>query len=1517
MDQNQNQTETSKKKKNNTIKQMDATVPNPTIASSSDTSISSIKLTFPPITSHPAIGMDATIATSPVSDLSETSRNQTNPPSNHATPDTTYLVREINLASDEPSTHTTAQSNAPDVPSTPLMPESPHVQPPCIKNSFLPNEMFQHYRIEKELGRGGMGVVYQVWDTLLQRRVALKLLLFSQSMEQKELLRFIQEAQVTAQLHHPNIIQVYEVGQNPQPYFTMEYIQGETLKSLIQKEKVPIDKLVVWVKACAEGLEVAHQKKIIHRDIKPANIMIADDNVPKLMDFGIAKKQDSQLTLTHPSQGELLGTPTYMSPEQADGKTLDGRSDVYSLGTTLYQGLTGRPPYQGDSCIKILYQLTTPTVEPVLVSTLNPSVSKDLEAICHKCLEKNPNKRYSNAKSLADDLQNYISKKPVLARPITAWTKTYKWIHRNRITALALFLGIVSIFTGIFVTTWQWLQVEQARANEQQQRIVAESALQQTKEAKAKAEIAQRKAEEETQNARHEFGTALLERAKRYENDKDYFSAKMLLARAIGFEGCGGPVENYPPLLKKDSEEWKEAVSKINFMPNFRPIWQSPISKQHKNAIKSISYSPDGKFIASGGNTTMIHIWNMATGQCQTSFLVCNNAVESVSYSPDGKFITTVSLDKTIRIWDIKTGQCQTTLQGHEDVATSVSYSTDGKFIASGSTDKTIRIWNTATGKSHFTLQGHQGSITSVSYSPDNKFIASGSMDKTIRIWNAATGQCEIIFKGHAESIHSVSYSPDGKFIASGSQDQTIRVWDIKTAELQGTLQGHQEAVTSLNYSPDGRFIVSGSQDQTIRIWDTTTGKCQITLQGHEDAVATVTYAPDGKSIASGSRDGSIRIWDVTANQCQAILHGHQEAVASIIYSPDGKFIASGSQDQTIRIWDATTSQCQATLQGHTSYIMNIAYSPDGKFLASGSCDKTIQIWNVATGQCHATLQGHEDNVHSISYSPDGRFIASGSSDSTIRIWEMSTGQCQIIPQGGQNGVSSVTYSPDGKFIASANGNMATSQDNVIRIWDVSTKQCKAILQGHKAVIHSVKYSPDGKSIASGSTDNTIRIWDVATGVCQVTLQGHEEGVHSISYHPSGTFLASASWDKTIRIWDTKTGECQAILQGHKETVGDVTYSPDGRLIASGSDDKTIRIWDVSSMLNYAQYVSIVQYRKLLVTRLSTISHGEENPALFFSPTPYSSMAILQSQQTEEEKNLLLADQYCQAENFSSAIILFQQCDSYSPRVQEFKQRLQAALFQAARKCLYQENDFMAQYRLSQWKSLGGTWKNINCCDEELLLFYLSILRTQEFQHALAFVQESKFCEAEYFMKLCSVGLDDECSSDDAPIRPQEIAQQWRYILTLSWQPRLKLTADSQATWLALEKEPGYQAALSEWAKANTKPGSVTPLSPSHPTPQQIQKALAQFPWQILAYYQNRMTEQQLLETAKKLDSMSKTLSSNAPPRCLFQFYFAMGLWHLAKDTTKAKQYLRKCIDVSPKDDLLSRMVQAELDLLK
>ncbi len=580
---------------------------------------------------------------------------------------------------------------------------------------------------------------------------------------------------------------------------------------------------------------------------------------------------------------------------------------------------------------------------------------------------------------------------------------------------------------------------------------------------------------------------------------------------------------------------------------------------QSFGSVFSVTFSPDGKLLATGDANGEIRLWRVVNGQ---HLLTCKGHTKwiwSVAFSPDGLMLASSSDDQTVKLWDVENGKCLHTWRDHTDWVVSVAFSPDGQRLASGSFDKTVRIWDVQDGRCLGILREHTGQVLSVAFSPQGEIIASSSYDQTVKLWDVRDGKCLHTLRGHAHNIRSVAFSSDGRMLASGSDDQTMKLWDVQEGRCLRTLQAQTKRIGSVTFSPDSQLLASGSEDQTVRVWDVREGKCLQTLRGHNHRVWSVAFSPDGRTIASGSEDQTVKLWDVHTNQCINTLQGYVDRVRSLAFSPDGQTLASGSADQTVRLWNVREGQCFHTLPGHSNWITSVAFSPDGRMLASGDDDQTVRLWDVRDGKCLHTLPGHTGWVWSVAFSPDGLMLASGSEDQAVRIWDVENGKCLHTLPGHVGWVMSLAFSPDGETLASG------SDEQTVRLWKIRDGQCLYTLEGHTNWLLSAAFSPQGQILASGSGDQTVKLWDVENGKCIHTLQGHTNWVWSVAFSADGQRLASGSRDQTVRIWDVKNGKCLHTLQGHTNRVWSVAFSPDGQILASGGEDETIKLWDVQT----------------------------------------------------------------------------------------------------------------------------------------------------------------------------------------------------------------------------------------------------------------------------------------------------------------------------------------------------------------
>ncbi|MEG3928389.1 nSTAND1 domain-containing NTPase [Microcoleus sp. T3_D1] len=561
---------------------------------------------------------------------------------------------------------------------------------------------------------------------------------------------------------------------------------------------------------------------------------------------------------------------------------------------------------------------------------------------------------------------------------------------------------------------------------------------------------------------------------------------------------------------------WRAAITQINSLAQYSDALLNldNKSKAVKTSLKAVVQMQRTPWVDADTRTQVeLSLLNTVSQAAAPNTLGGHaNWVYAVSFSPDGKLLATGSADRTVKLWDTTTGKQINTLTGHTNEVYAVSFSPDGKLLATGSADNTVKLWDTTTGKQINTLTGHTHWVWGVSFSPNGKWLATGSRDKTVKLWDTTTGKQINTLTGHTDVVRAVSFSPNGKRLATGSADKTVKLWDTTTGKEIKTLTGHTKLVWGVSFSPNGKLLATGSDDKTVKLWDTTTDKEIKTLTGHTNAVYAVSFSPNGKRLATGSADKTVKLWDTTTGKQINTLTGHTNGVWGVSFSPNGKLLATGSADKTVKLWDTTGKQIK-TLTGHTDRVRAVSFSPNGKLLATGSGDKTVKLWDTTTDKEINTLTGHTDGVYAVSFSPNGKRLATGSRDNTVKLWDTTTGKEINTLTGHTNWVWGVSFSPNGKLLATG------SSDKTVKLWDTTTGKEIKTLTGHTDTVRAVSFSPNGKLLATGSADRTVKLWDTTTGKEINTLTGHTNGVWGVSFSPNGKLLATGSGDNTVKLW--------------------------------------------------------------------------------------------------------------------------------------------------------------------------------------------------------------------------------------------------------------------------------------------------------------------------------------------------------------------------------------------------------------
>lgn len=1103
------------------------------------------------------------------------------------------------------------------------------------------------YELRSRIGQGGMGAVYRAWQPSLGREVALKTLL--RSGDPKAEARFSREIRALGRVEHQNLIKIFTSGSHAEQWFyTMELIEGADLAAVCERlghsevglltqadwrqaissaceearqaekplsDDLPptstgdfdpngttlagsavagrgyIERIVESIRQSALAAHALHQAGVVHRDIKPGNIMVTPEgDRAVLMDLGLAQIADeSEGRLTRTRQ--FVGTLRYASPEQVLSVPVDVRTDVYSLGATLWELLTLQPLFGATE------QMPTPELmlkiqssDPEPPRRINPAIPEDLEAIVLKCLDKDRTRRYGSAHDLAEDLARWQRGDPVQAQAPTLRYLLGRYVRRHRAKIAAIAGGVLAAFViisslGIYAEVQRREAVEQRRAavsaadaerEAKEQAIAAQVAETAAKERAERAAELEREAKEAAEEARGQAEAAATAEAAAKEQalaaqaatEEQLLRAEWLLyASQIAGARLEWEMNNADAAWKKleatrgDFRGWE-----FNYLYSLFNQNQKTFAG-HDNRVNCVAVSPDGQRIASGGYDNTVKVSNLISGEELRSTVRQNDHVDGLAFSPDGVHIVGCC-KQTVTIWDVETLTAVRTWETGQRRVWTVSYSPDGARIVSSGDDRSVKVWDAATGEELVKLTGHTAGVMQAVFSPDGTKIFSGSSDRTVRVWDAASGEELWIARGHADGVSSLAVAPDGARLVTGSKDDTIKVWDAASGEELLTLPGHSEDVTRVAFSHDGRRIASASRDGTVRLWNAATGREDFVLRGHRDHVNWVAFSPDAETVVSASDDQTVKAWSVRSAQ-GPVTRTLTGDVNSVAFSPDGTFVVSGSADGLFttpgvaQVWEFSTGAERHSLRGHEKSVTSVAVSPDGKKIASGSWDGTVRVWDAATGAETLVFEGHTGKIESVAFSPDGAVIASATSEyrDSIKLWDADSGEVIRTLSGHTRNLSGAAFSPDGTLLAAG-------AEQAVKVWNAETGEELVTLTGHTSFVNHVCFSGDGGRIVSAGSDLTVRIWDTASGELLLTLRGHTSDVLSAVFSPDGRRIASSGHDETIRLWDAETGFETFALRGHASPVRCIAFSPDGSRLASGSGDylmpREMKLWDAS-----------------------------------------------------------------------------------------------------------------------------------------------------------------------------------------------------------------------------------------------------------------------------------------------------------------------------------------------------------------
>lgn len=1046
------------------------------------------------------------------------------------------------------------------------------------------------YKLLKILGEGGMGIVYLAEQTLpVRRQVALKII--KPGMDSRRVLaRFEAEQQALALMEHPHVARVYDAGLAPsgRPYFVMEHVKGLPITEHCDKYKLTIEqRLHLFLHVC-EAVQYAHQKGIIHRDLKPSNILIVIEDqemIPKVIDFGVARAIGQSLTerTLHTEQGQFVGTPEYMSPEQANMSVedIDTRSDIYSLGVLLYVLLTGVLPFDSDTLrtggiehIRQMIRDTDPKTPSTRLSHLKPEdctqvaqhrkvdvgvlgrkLRGDLDWVVMKCLEKDRTRRYESANDLAMDLKRYLASEPVVARPPTVGYRLQKAWRRNRLLYSAAAAIAVALMVGLVVAAVGWRQAISARANE--------AALR--------------------QKAEHQ---ELVARRRAYASDMN------LAQQALAVDNLGSAVmlleRQKPEHGQEDLRGWE-----------WRYLWSQTRPHDHEvlfsgaHRLDGLEFSSDGRFLlwfayAEGAFTEMT-VTNLQTRQTVMSRTDCRRAAFA-RRTPWLVFAQQQENERDdIVLWDLDAWReirCLPLLGANvswlgftpdDHLLVSLSYRSSN---APAQSPWELTVWEVSTGE----IQWRQAIISPITscrrraaISPDGQLIAVSVSGYGFRVLRISDGNERFSRRTNHDHVHALTFSPDGAFLlsASGVESATIQLWDVATGECVRMLEGHSSYVSDLQFTPDSKYLISSSSDQTIRLWDWPDGQPVAILRGHLDEVDGLSVSPKGRILASRSRDGSIFLWPLAPAPQTPAYRTLPVKVAVIrplrpaVFTPDSRSIIAAEPNGGLAQWDvATLHQMRRWRTPEQNAGQIGAIAPDGSQAAILNADGRLSLLDLTTGVVQTNVLQNSPRVTDCWFSASGRYLLTLTTNESrgkyhVRVWDLLSGAEVGEVQGSSTGLT-FCYTLQA-LDAWVLGQSGSAQIRIFQQPQAPPRELSPLTSG--ARLWDFDVSPNGHIGAGIYEGGYLRVWDLQMAEPLQTMRVFRRAPHSISFSPDGHRLAAGGSDReAVKLWETTTWQEVLTLAGEVTGFFFLAFSPDGQTLIAYNRDGLLHIWSAPSL---------------------------------------------------------------------------------------------------------------------------------------------------------------------------------------------------------------------------------------------------------------------------------------------------------------------------------------------------------------
>ena len=970
------------------------------------------------------------------------------------------------------------------------------------------------YQLLERIGRGGVGVVYRACQISLGREVAVKVLLDSTFASREELARFRGEAAAAAGLHHPNIVAIHEVGEEGgQNFFSMDFVAGQDLAALTRQGPLAARQAAELVRKVARAVQHSHEHGILHRDLKPSNVLVDILGEPHVTDFGLAKRMGPGADVGHPSSptltltGQVIGTPGYMSPEQAAGRrALGPATDIYSLGALLYHLLTARAPFAGETPTAVLRQVEEQ--EPVSPRLLNPSVPRDLETICLKCLAKEPPRRYPRALDAGHDLQRFLEGQPILARPVGLVERTWRWCRRRPGFAALVALSGVLLVAVISVTVFARLRLQEQQQSVRRKDYIADMRL---------VDGAIRE---------NNLGQALtlLERWRPHPQTR----------RLLGFGFPEQDLRNFEWRYFRDQCSGDELAT----------------LGRHADRAVQVAVSVDGKRVASASADGVVRLWN-TNGELLGEGRH-DQRVMCLAFSPDDRWLASGGFDRRVKLWNAKTLRPAAPPLEYNSPLVTLRFSADSAVLATIARHECL-VWDV---ERRTAVQRQPIAPSTWFYGAISPGMDSVALPMTaevgVKLWNfPPTVERSVL----AELSMAVAFSPNGSFLAVGVESGDLRIWDLTNLTALTTISTRGGVVRALAWSPDGHTLASGGRDSLLRLWEIPSGKLLATYRGHTGAIEALSFSPDARRVLSCSADGTVKMWDATRapspkenplrrdwgwarqkNQLWAAGGGafdtHWVDLAqmrtvpipvpqdlrgtnTIVLSIDDGFVALGPAPE-VRQFDREGRLLESPIPLPQWPMSGVTISPNGKWLVWKPGDDDIggKFWRIGSTNSPFELGDPGTTWIVPTFCRDSHLLAAASLEGELLVWDLVHLRIERRFHAVRATPTGLTFSRDDRKLA------LSASDGTIKTWNTSAwdKPPMTLSAGEDA-IWCVAISPDDQRIAGGGDDGNVFLWDLSTQELAARFKAAGNGlVHSVGFSPSGKDLF-ANEPPAVFIW--------------------------------------------------------------------------------------------------------------------------------------------------------------------------------------------------------------------------------------------------------------------------------------------------------------------------------------------------------------------------------------------------------------